>query len=127
MKVISTLFAADCGECFCVVNLWAAFTTCCKRHADESLLSELTLARRLLDGRAFIGCKPSSLEFEIVNRKLTYLLFDWCGNRARCQCGFSGKRRVFRGSALLDVLEHCRSSGHVPVGVLDPEPLSTGS
>jgi hypothetical protein len=45
-----------------------------------------------------------------------YVLVSWLNNRAACQCGFHGKRRLFRGSAVLDVMTHCQTTGHTPVG-----------
>jgi hypothetical protein len=46
-----------------------------------------------------------------------YLLVSWLNNRARCQCGYEGKRRWLRGRAVLDVVEHCQEFGHMPVGL----------
>ncbi|TFV58204.1 hypothetical protein E4P42_12605 [Mycobacterium sp. PS03-16] len=46
-----------------------------------------------------------------------YLLVNWLNNQARCQCGYEGKRRWFRGLAVNDVLEHSTQTGHMPVGL----------
>lgn len=46
-----------------------------------------------------------------------YVLVSWLNNRAQCQCGWNGKRRTFRGSAVLDVLMHCSDTGHSPQGI----------
>ncbi|MGE2715272.1 hypothetical protein ACQI4L_14540 [Mycolicibacterium litorale] len=46
-----------------------------------------------------------------------YLVTSWFNNRGRCQCGFQGKRRWFRGNAVLDVVEHCQVTKHKPVGL----------
>jgi hypothetical protein len=39
-------------------------------------------------------------------------------HRAHCECGWSGKRRFMRGSAVLDVLDHCNDTGHLPYSPL---------
>jgi hypothetical protein len=46
-----------------------------------------------------------------------YLLASSLNNRGHCQCGWAGKRRWLRGSAVLDVLDHCAGTGHVPVAI----------
>jgi len=46
-----------------------------------------------------------------------FVLVSRLNNRAQCQCGWSGKRRLLRGSAVLDVLTHCTVTGHAPQGV----------
>jgi hypothetical protein len=46
-----------------------------------------------------------------------YVLLSWLQNQGRCQCGWHGKRRWFRGSAVVDVLNHCGQTGHLPVGL----------
>lgn len=46
-----------------------------------------------------------------------YVVVSWLNNRARCQCGYEGKRRWFRGNAVLDVIEHCQHTKHKPVGL----------
>lgn len=46
-----------------------------------------------------------------------YLVTSWLNNRARCQCGYEGKRRWFRGNAVIDVVEHCQATKHKPVGL----------
>jgi len=43
-----------------------------------------------------------------------YLLASWLDNRAVCGCGHTGKRRLFRAGAALDVVVHCQSAGHRP-------------
>lgn len=43
-----------------------------------------------------------------------YLLVSWLNNRGQCQCGWTGRRRLLRGSAVVDVLTHCAHTGHVP-------------
>ena len=51
----------------------------------------------------------------------TYVLKQWMNNRAKCQCGFEGKARWWRGAAVLDVLNHCREFGHMPVDGLQKQ------
>lgn len=46
-----------------------------------------------------------------------YLVASWLNNRAQCQCGYEGKRRWFRGNAVIDVIEHCQVTKHKPVGL----------
>jgi hypothetical protein len=46
-----------------------------------------------------------------------YVLLSWLQNQGRCQCGWRGKRRWFRGRAVVDVLGHCGQTGHMPVGL----------
>ncbi len=46
-----------------------------------------------------------------------YLLASWLNNRGYCQCGWAGKRRLLHGSAVLDVLDHCAGTGHVPTSI----------
>lgn len=53
-----------------------------------------------------------------------YVLTTWCRNQAHCQCGWAGKRRLFRGRAVLDVVEHCQEFGHMPVGTQALEPTT---
>jgi hypothetical protein len=38
----------------------------------------------------------------------------WLNNRGHCQCGWQGKRRIFRGAAVVDVGLHCAETGHTP-------------
>jgi hypothetical protein len=52
-----------------------------------------------------------------VGRPVAYLLQSWFNNRGVCQCGWQGKRRWLRGNAVLDVVAHCQSTQHVPVGL----------
>lgn len=35
-------------------------------------------------------------------------------HQGRCECGWSGKRRYIRGSAVLDVLDHIAATRHIP-------------
>lgn len=37
--------------------------------------------------------------------------------RGQCACGWSGKRRLFHGSAVVDVGLHCAQTGHTPVRI----------
>jgi hypothetical protein len=37
-------------------------------------------------------------------------------NQAQCGCGWRGRRRLFRGSAVVDALMHCADTGHEPAG-----------
>ncbi|MCV7416433.1 hypothetical protein [Mycolicibacterium litorale] len=46
-----------------------------------------------------------------------YLVSSWLNNQAQCQCGYQGKRRWFRGNAVIDVIEHCQLTKHKPVGL----------
>ncbi|KUI39180.1 hypothetical protein [Mycobacterium sp. GA-2829] len=46
-----------------------------------------------------------------------YMITSWLNNRAQCQCGYEGKRRWFRGNAVIDVIEHCQLTKHKPVGL----------
>jgi hypothetical protein len=43
------------------------------------------------------------------------LLGSWLNHRGHCDCGWEGKRRWLRGSAVLDVMDHCAETGHIPV------------
>lgn len=52
-----------------------------------------------------------------VSTPVAYLLQSWLNNRGACQCGWQGKRRWFRGAAVVDVIEHCQTTSHVPVGL----------
>jgi hypothetical protein len=52
-----------------------------------------------------------------VSTPKAYVLVSWLDNRAQCQCGYRGKRRLLRGRAVFDALEHCQMSGHSPVGL----------
>ena len=52
-----------------------------------------------------------------MNGPQAYLVVSWLDNRAQCQCGYKGKRRWFRGNALLDVIEHCEVTKHKAVGL----------
>lgn len=45
------------------------------------------------------------------------VLAAWLNNRGQCQCGFFGKRRLLRSSAVADVVAHCQEFGHTPIGV----------
>lgn len=45
-----------------------------------------------------------------------YVLVAFCNNNARCQCGWAGKRRLLRGRAVLDVIGHSQTTGHMPLG-----------
>jgi len=38
-------------------------------------------------------------------------------HRGHCHCGWEGRRRWLRGSAVLDVMDHCAETGHVPVSL----------
>lgn len=50
----------------------------------------------------------------MVEKPSTYLVSRRLTHRACCQCGWMGKRRWIRGSAVYDVLAHCSETGHVP-------------
>lgn len=52
-----------------------------------------------------------------VEESRAYLVTSWLNNQAHCQCGYQGKRRWFRGNAVLDVIEHCATTKHKPVGL----------
>ena len=53
-----------------------------------------------------------------------YLVVSWLNNQGQCDCGWTGKRRLLRGSALMDVLTHCAHTGHVPQGVPCAAPIA---
>lgn len=53
-----------------------------------------------------------------------YILTTSLTSQAHCQCGWAGKRRLFRGRAVLDVVEHCQEFGHMPVGTQGREPTT---
>jgi len=53
----------------------------------------------------------------MVSDPYASLLASWLNHRGHCQCGWEGKRRWLRGSAVLDVLDHCSETGHVPVSL----------
>jgi hypothetical protein len=53
-----------------------------------------------------------------------YLLGSAFSHRGHCQCGWQGKRRWLRGNAVLDVLDHCVDTGHVPVSI---PPITLGT
>jgi hypothetical protein len=52
-----------------------------------------------------------------MDKPSAYLLGSPLNHRAYCQCGWTGKRRWLRGSAVLDVLDHCGESGHTPASI----------
>ncbi|AQA01209.1 hypothetical protein BVC93_00860 [Mycobacterium sp. MS1601] len=60
----------------------------------------------------------------IMGEPMAYLLQEWLNNTGNCQCGWSGKRRWLRGSAVLDVLQHCMDTGHTPVGLPTTQTLN---
>jgi hypothetical protein len=45
-----------------------------------------------------------------------YVLAEWLLNEAMCTCGWTGRRRIFRGHAVVDALLHCADTGHTPAG-----------
>jgi hypothetical protein len=45
-----------------------------------------------------------------------YVLAEWLLNEAVCTCGWTGRRRIFRGHAVVDALLHCADTGHTPAG-----------
>jgi hypothetical protein len=45
-----------------------------------------------------------------------YVLAAWLRNEAVCSCGWTGKRRIFQGHAVVDALLHCADTGHAPAG-----------
>ncbi len=53
---------------------------------------------------------------EMEGRPHAYVLVAFCNNNARCQCGWAGRRRLLRGRAVLDVIEHSQTTGHMPIG-----------
>ena len=54
---------------------------------------------------------------------VAYLLVAWLRNQGRCQCGWIGKHRLLRGSAVVDILSHCADTGHVPHGTPPVRPV----
>lgn len=50
---------------------------------------------------------------------VTYVLARTMRNQASCRCGWQGKRRLFRGHAVVDAYQHCAESGHKPLGAPD--------
>jgi hypothetical protein len=52
-----------------------------------------------------------------MSQPVAYLLQSWFNNRGACQCGWQGKRRWLRGPAVLDVVRHCQTTSHLPVGL----------
>lgn len=61
------------------------------------------------------GCRRYS--DKTMGNQQAYLLAGWLNNRAVCECGWSGKRRLLHGSAVLDVLDHCAEFGHIPTSI----------
>lgn len=55
-----------------------------------------------------------------------YVLVTWLNNRGHCQCGWQGKRRLFRGAAVLDVIGHGVETRHMPVGELIRQRIRQG-
>ncbi|MBO0678989.1 hypothetical protein JRC04_16095 [Mycolicibacterium sp. S2-37] len=51
-----------------------------------------------------------------------HLLASWLDNRAICGCGHTGKRRLLRATAAIDVATHCQQSGHSPMTWSDAVP-----
>ncbi|AQA02218.1 hypothetical protein BVC93_06995 [Mycobacterium sp. MS1601] len=47
-----------------------------------------------------------------------YLLVGFLRNQGRCQCGWTGKSRWLRGSAMVDVFEHSHRTGHLPAEIV---------
>jgi hypothetical protein len=42
----------------------------------------------------------------------TYVVAAPCRNQAMCGCGWRGKKRLLRGFAVSDALEHCARTSH---------------
>jgi hypothetical protein len=59
---------------------------------------------------------PNTLR-AMESEQFAYLLASWLNHRGRCQCAWQGKRRWLRGSAVLDVLDRCAHTGHVPTSL----------
>ncbi|OBB57176.1 hypothetical protein A5757_21405 [Mycobacterium sp. 852013-51886_SCH5428379] len=48
-----------------------------------------------------------------MNDRSCYVQASWLDNRAVCECGHIGKRRLFRSSAELDAVLHCQQPAHL--------------
>jgi hypothetical protein len=59
-----------------------------------------------------VGAQAGELRTTVLGSR-----FD---HRAQCECGYVGRRHLFRGSAVMDALIHSQQTAHPPANPLAP-------